>query len=358
VTIERRSWGSVDEQAVELYTLTNDRGLIARIATYGATLVELHVPDRDGRLADVALGFDTVDDYVRMPLYFGATVGRVGNRIAEATFELNGRRYDLFANHGRHHLHGGRRGWDKRVWSAEPIEAPGGPSLRLTLTSPDGEEGYPGTVAATTQYTLTDANELVIEMIATTDRTTVVNMVHHTYFNLRGTDGDVLDHELQLFADAYTPGMPPGGQVVPVRGTPFDFSAAKPIGRDVAAARSPGGGAPPGYDSNWIVNGESTALRPVARLVEPESGRVLALRANQPGVQFYSGVFLDGSTGGKGRVHALAGGLCLEPQAFPNAINVPGWRDQVTLEPGRTYRHEAVFGFGTDSVTPGFAHGR
>jgi aldose 1-epimerase len=261
---------------------------------------------------------------------------------------LDGRRYELFANHGRHHLHGGRRGWDKRVWSAEPVEGPGGPSVRLTLESPDGEEGYPGTVTATTQYTLTDADELAIEMTATTDRATIVNMVHHTYFNLRGTGGDVLDHELQLFADAYTPGMPPDGQVVPIRGTPFDFTAPKPIGRDVAAAGSPGGGAPSGYDSNWIVNGDATTLRPVARLVEPRSGRVLTLRANQPGVQFYSGVFLDGSTRGKGRVHTLSSGLCLEPQAFPNAINVPGWRDQVILEPGRIYRHEAAFGFSTE----------
>ena len=348
MAIEGTAWGSVDGQAVELYTLTNDRGLIARISTYGAIVVELHVPDRDGRLADVALGFDALDDYVRWPLYFGATVGRVGNRIADAAFELDGRRYDLFANHGRHHLHGGRRGWDKRVWSAVATETPEGPSLRLTLESPDGEEGYPGTVKATTRYTLTAANELAIEMTATTDVTTSVNMVHHTYFNLRGTDGDVLDHDLQLFADAYTPGMPPDGRVVPTRATPFDFTTPKPIGRDAAAAGSPGGGAPAGYDSNWIVTGDPAALRPVARLVEPESGRVLSLRANQPGVQFYSGVFLDGSTHGKGRAHTLSSGLCLEPQAFPNAINVPGWRDQVTLQPGQTYRHEAIFGFTTE----------
>ena len=348
VTIEGTPWGSVEGQAVELYTLTNAHGLTARIATYGATVVELHVPDRTGRLADVALGFDALDDYVRTPLYFGATVGRVGNRIADAAFELAGRRYELFANHGRHHLHGGRRGWDKRVWSAEPSDGPGGPSLLLSLRSPNGEEGYPGSVTATARYSLTDADELAIEMTATTDRTTIVNMVHHTYFNLRGADGDVLDHELELFADAYTPGMPPDGQVVPIRGTPFDFTVPKRIGRDAVAAGSPGGGAPAGYDSNWIVNGDATALRPVARLVEPESGRVLTLRANQPGVQFYSGVFLDGSTRGKSRVHTQASGLCLEPQAFPNAINVPSWRDQVILEPGRTYRHEAVFGFSTE----------
>jgi aldose 1-epimerase len=343
--IDTEPWGAVDGRAVSLFTMTNANGLVTRITNYGATVVELHVPDRHGRLGDVALGFDTLDDYVRMPGYFGATVGRVGNRIAGAAFELDGRRYALYANHGANHLHGGRVGWDKRVWRAEPTETPEGPSLTFDLQSPDGEEGYPGTVTATTRYTLTDANELAIEMTATTDRTTIVNMVHHTYFNLRGADGDVLGHELQLFADAYTPGMPPDGRVVPVRGTPFDFTASKPIGRDHQAAGSAGGGAPAGYDSNWIVSGDPRALRPVARLFEPNSGRLMTVRANQPGVQFYSGVFLDGTTGGKGRRYTLSSGLCLEPQAFPNAINIPEWRDQMVLEPARSYRHEVVFGF-------------
>jgi aldose 1-epimerase len=347
MTIDRTAWGQADDRPVELYTLTNAHGLVARITNYGATLVELHVPDRHGVLADVALGFDTLDEYIRTSFYFGATVGRAANRIADAVFELAGRRYELFANHGRHHLHGGRKGWDKSVWSAEAIDSPAGPSLLLRLRSADGDEGYPGTVAATTRYTLTDDNELAIEMMATTDQTTIVNMVHHTYFNLAGASGDVLGHDLQLLADAYTPGMPPDGRIVPVSGTPFDFTVPKAIGRDLLAAGSPGGGAPAGYDSNWIVNGDPAALRPVARLVEPSSGRVMTLRANQPGVQFYSGGFLDGTTTGKGRVHGRSSGLCLEPQAFPNAINVPGWCDQVILQPGQTYRHEAVFGFTT-----------
>jgi aldose 1-epimerase len=348
MTIARTAWGVTDDGTVDLYTLTNRHGLTARITNYGATVVELHVPDRRGTLADVALGFDALDDYVRTPLYFGATVGRVGNRIAEATFELAGRRYELFANHGRNHLHGGRKGWDKSVWSAEAIDSPAGPSLLLNLRSPDGEEGYPGTVEATTRYTLTDDDELTIEMTATTDRTTIVNMVHHTYFNLGGLDDDILHHDLQVFADACTPGMPPDGRVVPVEGTPLDFTEPKAIGRDAEAAGSPGGGAPAGFDSNWIVNGDPTELRPVARLAEPGSGRVMTLHANQPGMQFYSGVFLDGSSRGKGRVHTRSSGLCLEPQAFPNAINVPGWRNQVVLQPGQTYRHEAVYGFSTE----------
>jgi aldose 1-epimerase len=349
MTIARTNWGRTDEGPVDLFTLTNANGLTAKVTNYGATLVELHVPDRVGVRGDVTLGFDALADYVRTPMYFGATVGRVGNRIADATFELAGRRYELAANHGRHHLHGGVRGWDRPIWSAEASDAPGGPSLMLGLRSPDGDEGYPGAMAAWTRYTLSDTGELAIEMTATTDRTTIVNMVHHTYFDLAaGASGDILGHVLQLAADAFTPGMPPDGRVVPVDGSPFDFRSAKTIGRDLLAAGSPGGGAPAGYDSNWIVNGEPTMLRSVARVVEPGSGRVMTLRANQPGVQFYSGVFLDGSTRGKGRVHARYGGLCLETQAFPNAINVPAWRDQVILEPGRTYRHETVYGFSTE----------
>lgn len=348
MTIDTQAWGVVDGRAVSLFTLTNAHGLVARITNYGGIVVGLLVPDRNGALGDVVLGLDTLEGYVRTPLYLGATVGRVGNRIAEAAFELDGHRHELFANHGRHHLHGGRRGWDKAVWTAEALDRSDGPSLLLNLTSPDGEEGYPGTVAAATRYTLNDADELAIEMTATTDRTTLVNMVHHSYFNLGASKGDVLRHELQLHADAFTPGMPPEGQTVPIGGTAFDFTTAKPIGRDLLAAGSPGGDAPPGYDSNWIVRGDPTALRPVARLVEPDSGRVMTLKANQPGVQFYSGVFLDGTSRGKGRVHAKSSGLCLESQAFPNAINVPGWRDQMVLQPGRTYRHEMVFGFSAE----------
>jgi len=349
VTIERLAWGRTDDGAIDLITLTNTHGLILKLTDYGATLVELHVPDRRGTLGDVALGFETLAEYVRTPGYFGATVGRVGNRIANATFDLSGRRYELSANHGRHHLHGGRKGWDRAVWTAEPIDTPAGPSVAFTLRSPDGDEGYPGAIEAMTRYTLTDDNEVAIEMSATSDQTTLVNMVHHTYLNL-GTEanGDILGHELELSADAFTPGMPPNGLIVRVADTPFDFRTAKRIGRDHEAAGSPGADAPAGYDSNWIVNGDPGAMRPVARLVEPRSGRVMTLRANQPGVEFYSGVFLDGTSAGKGRTHGRNGGLCLETQAFPNAINVPAWRDQMILEPGRTYRHEAVYGFSTE----------
>jgi aldose 1-epimerase len=349
MTIDTQRWGMVDGQAVSLFTLTNANGLVVRITNYGGIVVALLVPDRHGALGDVVLGLDNLEAYLGSPLYLGATVGRVGNRIAEATFELADTTYTLAANHAPNHLHGGTKGWDKVVWSADVAETPSGPGLRLAHESPDGDEGYPGRVHATTMYTLTHDNTLAIEMTATTDRTTIVNMVHHSYFNL-DTDraSDVLDHELQLFAQAWTPGMPPSGTVLPVAGTPFDFTRPKPIGRDLGAAGSPGAGAPDGYDSNWIIDGSPDVLRPGARLSDPRSGRIMTLAANQPGLQFYSGVFLDGTSQGKGRTHRPYSGLCLETQAIPNAINVPAWRDQMILMPGATYRHAMVFGFSAE----------
>jgi len=344
--IQKATWGEVDGKLVDLYTLTNNNGLIAKVTNYGALVVELQVPDRDGRLGDVVLGYDKLADYLEKTPYFGATVGRVGNRIANAQFELAGKTYKLAANNAPHSLHGGARGWDKVVWDAQAIETPRGPALKLTYVSKDGEEGYPGTVTAVTTYTLTDKNELAIEEAATTDKTTIVNIVHHSYFNLHGgTEGDVLDHVLTMFADRYTPGMPPDGKVVAVAGTPFDFRKPKPIGKDLTAAGSPGMGAPAGYDNNWVVNGSPDKLRPVARFEEPKSGRVMTVTSNQPGVQFYAGLFLDGSTKGKGRVHNQYTGLCFEPQKFPNAINVPAWKKQMILKPGQTYRNTMIYGF-------------
>jgi aldose 1-epimerase len=346
--IEKMKWGEADGKEVDLYTLTNNNGLLAKITNYGAIVVDLVVPDKAGKLGDIAFGYDNLADYVKKTPYFGATVGRVGNRIENAKFDLEGKTYKLAANNGTNHLHGGTKGWDKVVWDATPLEAPRGPALKLTYVSKDGEEGYPGTVTATTTYTLTNDNELAVEMIATTDKTTIVNMVHHTYFNLRGdTEGDIKDHVLTLFADKYTPGVPPDGKVVAVAGTPFDFTKPKAIGKDLQAAGSPGNGAPIGYDSNWIVNGEPNKMRPVARVEDPKSGRVMTVAANQPGVQFYAGIFLDGTTKGKGRTHTQYSAFCIETQRFPNAINVPAWRDQVILKPGQTYKHETVHKFST-----------
>jgi aldose 1-epimerase len=341
-SIQTASFGTVDGQPVQLYTLTNANGVFVKITNYGAIVTEVHVPDRSGQLADVVLGFDEVDSYVKKSPYFGAIVGRVANRIKNATFVLDGKTIHLNPNNPPNHLHGGTRGWDKRLWKAAPKQRPDGPSLKLTYVSPDGEESYPGTVSASVTYTLTNDNALRVEMRATTDRPTLVNMAHHSYWNLAG-GGTILDHQLTIPADTFTPGDPivPDGTIKAVKGTPFDFTSAKPIGRDLEAA----GGKPIGFDHNWIVNGDPHRLRVVARLKDPRSGRVMTLSADQPGLQFYSGNYLDGSNRGKGVAQVQHAGLCLESQKFPNAINVPGWRDQVILRPGQVYRHTMIHQF-------------
>ena len=343
--IDKVKWGEVDGKEADLYTLINKNGLVAKVSTFGAILTELHVPDRKGHLADVVLGWDTLAEYQKNDPHLGSTVGRVGNRIANAKFELDGKTYKLAANNGIHHLHGGVKGWDKLLWTAAPSETPDGPSLKLTLVSKDGDEGYPGTVTATTTYTLTNDNELRIEMAATTDKPTVVNMVHHTYWNLTGVPtADIKGHVLTLYADQYTPGLPPDGKVLPVAGTPFDFTKGKPLGQDLLKT----GDKPPGYDSNWIVVGDPHALRPVARVVEPKSGRVMTIAANQPGAQLYTANYMDGTTKGKGRVHAQHSAFCIETQKIPNSINVPAWKSEAILRPGQTYKHAMVVKFSAE----------
>jgi aldose 1-epimerase len=346
--IEKTPYGKLEAQDVELYTLKNANGLVMKVTTYGAIITELHVPDKAGKLADVVLGFDLLDGYVKGNPYFGATVGRVANRIRNGKFKLEGKEYTLAQNNKPHMLHGGNKGWDKVVWTAETSETSEGPQIRLTYVSKDGEEGFPGTVTAKTTYTLTNKNELRVDMEATTDKTTIVNMAHHSYWNLGGHGaGPITDHELTLYADQYTPGDPmvPTGAVKAVKGTPFDFTQSKPIGKDLAAA----GGKPIGFDHNFVVNGDANAMRPAARLRDPKSGRVLTIEANQPGIQFYSGNFLDGTTVGKGgKAYQQYTGLCLETQKFPNAINVPAWKNQVILEPGQTYKHTMIHRFTTE----------
>jgi aldose 1-epimerase len=346
-TIAAAPFGRQDDTPVQLYTLTNRNGLVAKITNYGAIITELHVPDRMGKFADVVLGFESLDGYLAGHPYFGAIVGRVANRIRNAEFTLEGTPYRLAANDKPHHLHGGTKGWDKVVWTAKTSDTPDGPSIELAYVSKDGDESYPGTVTARTVYTLTHNNELKVEMQASTDKPTLVNMAHHSYWNLAGhNSGTVLDHELTLYADRYTPGTPmvPDGRVLAVTGTPFDFTTAKRIGRDLKEA----GGNPTGYDHNFVVNGEPNQLRPVARLEDPKSGRVMTVAADQPGVQFYSGNFLDGSHKGKGATYVQHAGLCLETQKFPNAINIPGWQDQVILRPGQPYRHVMIHTFSTE----------
>lgn len=337
--IECTEFGEFEGRAAELYTLTNARGRVLRLTNYGATVTELHVPDRQGRLADVVLGFERLQGYVEHTAFFGATVGRVANRIRAAKFALDGTSYQVEATDGPHHLHGGRRGWDKAIWSAATEQRAEGPSVRLQHVSPDGDEGYPGRVEAQVEYTLTDEDELVVAMRATTDRATVINLAHHSYWNLAGHhSGSILEHEVSLAAEEFSPGDPvvPTGELRLVEGTAFDFRRPKPVGRDLERV----GNEPLGFDHNWVVQGTSGQLRPVARVYEPTSGRVLTLEADAPGVQFYSGNFLDGSLVGKGgQRYAQYAGLCLETQAFPNAINVPAWQGQVILRPGQTYRH-------------------
>lgn len=337
---------------LQLYTLTNDNGLKLTATDYGATITALLVPDRDGKLEDIVLGYESPERYLEPTPYFGATVGRIANRIADARFDLEGKHYALNANNGPHCLHGGARGWDKVLWETKLAASAAGPELHFSYTSPAGEEGFPGTVRAGVVYTLTHRNELVVTMTASTDETTIVNMAHHTYWNLGGEgSGSILDHELTLYAERFTPsaavasGDPvPDGREQSVRGTPFDFTTAKPIGRDLQAV----GGQPIGFDHNWIVDGEPNELRRVARARDPRSGRVLSLEANQPGVQFYSGKFLDGSLRGKSRTYQQYDGFCLETQKFPNAINVPAWRDQVLLRPGQAYEHVMVHRFSVE----------
>src|SRR3954469_12867383 len=241
--VVKTDWGTVDGKTVQLYTLTNKNGLQMKVSNYGTIVTEMHVPDKAGKMADIVLGYDTVGEYVAKTPYFGATVGRIANRIKNAEFKLDGKTYKLDANNGPHNLHGGKKGWDKVIWDAETTETPDGPEIHFKYTSKDGEEGFPGTVQASVVYALNNKNEFVVTMQATTDKPTIVNMAHHTYWNLGGQgSGTIRDHELTLFADQYTPSAPvangdpvPDGTVKPVKGTPFDFTTAKPIGKDLEA---------------------------------------------------------------------------------------------------------------------------
>ena len=348
--ITEAPYGTVAGKEVKLYTLKNKNGLVLKVTNYGCIVTELHVPDKAGKMADIVLGYDKLDDYLKATPYFGAVIGRVANRIKNAQFSLEGKTIKLEANNEKNALHGGKVGWDKVIWSAEPSETPDGPAIKFSYVSKDGEEHYPGTVTAHNTYTLTNNNEFKVEMDATTDKTTVVSMAHHSYWNLGGQDSGVITgEELTLFADQYTPGPAgdpvPDGKVKAVKGTPFDFTAPKIIGKELKEA----GGKPIGYDANWIVKGDPHTLRPVAKLKDPKSGRVLELSADQPGVQFYTGNFLDGSNKGKGGVvYQQYTGICLESQKFPNSVNVPAWKDEVTLKPGVTYHHTMIHKFSAE----------
>lgn len=339
--VQSSRFGSLpDGTAAELYTLTNANGLIAKLTNYGTIITELHVPDRQGNLGDIVLGFDNLGQYLQGHPYFGATVGRFANRIAKGQFTLDGKTYNLAVNNGPNHLHGGRKGFDKVVWKAEPQA---GAAVRFTYTSPDGEEGYPGTLATTVIITLTDANELRIDYTATTDKPTPVNLTNHSYFNLAGA-GDVLSHEVMIAADHYTPpdaALIPTGEIRPVKGTPLDFTTPQNIGSRFAQLQTQ----PVGYDNNFVLRSGGRGLELAARVCEPTTGRVMEVHTTQPGTQFYTGNFLNGSlTGKRGAVYHRHTALCLETQHFPDSVNHPNF-PSVILRPGQTYRQTTVHKF-------------
>lgn len=348
--ITQRAYGKMpDGTAVEEYTLTNRNGVTMKVITLGGIVTELHVPDKDGKVADVCLGCSNLEEYLEGHPFFGAITGRVANRIAKGKFTLNGKEYTLATNNGPNHLHGGKVGFDKRVWKATPAEGRGGNMLKLEYTSKDGEEGYPGTLTCTVTYTLTDTNEWRIDYQATTDKATPINLTQHAYFNLAGHDsGTNLDHLMQIEADQYTPTddtLIPTGKIESVKGTPFDFTAPTPIGKNIKQIKAD----PQGYDLNFVLRGEAGKLRPCAKVTDPKSGRVMTVQTTEPGVQFYSGNFLDGKQKGKGGVkYAQYAGFCLETQHYPDSINKPDW-PSVVLEPGKTYTHTTVYAFGVTS---------
>jgi aldose 1-epimerase len=347
--VQKQKFGKTENGTdVDLYKLTNANGLKAAIMTYGAIVVSLEVPDRNGKLADIVLGFDSLEEYLKGHPYFGAIVGRYGNRIGKAKFTLNGVEYQLAANNNGNHLHGGIKGFDKVVWKGEPVKKDNAVGVKLSYLSKDGEEGYPGNLAATVIYTLTNNDELKIEYKATTDKPTPINVTHHSYFNLAGQgSGDILSHELMLNADRFTPvdqGLIPTGELRPVKGTPFDFTKPVAIGARINQDNQQlkfG----LGYDHNFVLNSGGGKLALAAKLHEPSTGRVMEVHTTEPGIQFYSGNFLDGTNIGKGgKVYKHRNGFCLETQHFPDSPNKPEF-PPVTLNPGETYEHVTVHKF-------------
>jgi aldose 1-epimerase len=341
--VQQTNFGRLpDGSAVSLFSLNNSNGLIARVTDYGTIITELRVPDSRGNLADIVLGFDNVEQYLKGHPYFGCTVGRVANRIAKGKFMLNGQTYTLAINNGPNHLHGGLKGFDKVLWTASPQSDA---SVKFAYTSPDGEEGYPGKLDVSVLITLTDANELQIDYTAVTDRPTPVNLTNHSYFNLAGA-GDILSHELLLAADGYTPTdatLIPTGEIRPVQGTPMDFRRPQPIGSRIAQLE----GEEPGYDSNYVIKRAGNSLALAARVHEPRSGRIMEVHTTQPGVQLYTANYLDGSLIGKGGiVYQRHSAFCLETQHYPDSVNHPTF-PSVILRPGHTYRHTTVHKFST-----------
>ncbi len=342
--LESIDWGRTsDGQNVRLFTLRNRHGMVAKITSYGAILTELRVPDRQGKAANVVLGFDNLDQYLKGHPAFGAVIGRVANRIGKARFTLDGKEYPLAANNGANHIHGGRKGFDKFVWNAEGTTSTDGASAVFSRLSPDGEEGYPGNLKVKVTYTLTDDNELRIDYEATTDKPTPINLTNHSYFNLAGS-GDVLGHELEIAADQYTLSdeeLIPTGELAPVRGTPLDFTKPEKIGARIQQLKPQ----PNGYDHNYVIRGGGSPLAFAARAYEPSSGRVLETWTTEPGVQLYTANWLDGKMKGvDGVTYVQHAGFCLETQHYPDSINKPTF-PSVVLRPGQKFQSTTAFRF-------------
>jgi len=349
-TMQKQVFGKLDDgQEIYLYTLTNQKGMQAGIITYGGAVVSLKVPDHKGELGDVVLGYANLDGYVHDKAYFGALIGRYGNRIAHGKFVLDGKTYMLFKNDGDNTLHGGKIGFNKRVWTAKEVSSPAGPALELTYLSPDGEEGFPGNLSVKVVYTLMNDNALRIEYNATTDKDTVLNLTNHSYFNLAGQgNGDILADEVTIHASRFTPvdaNLIPTGELQPVKGTPFDFTKPMVVGAridDNYEQLKLGHG----YDHNFVLDGGGKgALQLAAEVYEPNSGRVMDVLTTQPAVQFYTGNFLDGTVTGKdGKVYQRRSALCLETQHYPDSPNHPSF-PTTELKPGQHYHYVTVYKF-------------
>jgi aldose 1-epimerase len=353
-TITKEPFGTVDDKPVDRYTLTNASGMIVAVLTYGGIVQEIFVPDKNGEMADVVLGFSNVDDYVKGSPYFGCITGRYANRIARGTFMLEGKRYFLALNNGTNALHGGVKGFDKQIWTAEEVNSADGVGVKLTYTSPDGEEGYPGKLDATVTYTLTNDNELKIDYLATTDAPTVINLTNHSYFNLAGEgSGTIENHMLQINASNYTPTDStaiPTGEIAPVAGTAFDFTSPHAIGERIRDGNDKQIVIGHGYDHNYVLDRSSPddkSLIVAATVTDPTSGRTLEISTTEPGIQFYSGNFLDGTLVGKSnKVYRQGDGFALETQHYPDSPNQPDW-PTTELKPGEQYQTTTVLKFST-----------